>query len=110
MYKTGERSYFCQSDEIFFCSNLYRSVEITDLYRSLQSRKMTNKFLYRIPSYQQLLKKLQQTVAEILQQQHFINTSTNTERYHMSNFICQNEVKMVNEPLKVEKPVLECLS
>ena len=28
----------------------------------------------------------------------------------MSNFICQNEVSMVNEPLKVEKPVLECSS
>ena len=28
----------------------------------------------------------------------------------MSNFICQNEVNMVNEPLKVEKPVLECSS
>ena len=26
----------------------------------------------------------------------------------MSNFICQNEVTLVNEPLKVEKPVLEC--
>ena len=28
----------------------------------------------------------------------------------MSNFICRNEVNMVNEPLKVEKPVLECSS
>ena len=28
----------------------------------------------------------------------------------MSKFICQNEVNMVNEPLKVEKPVLECSS
>ena len=28
----------------------------------------------------------------------------------MSNFICQNEVNIVNEPLKVEKPVLECPS
>ena len=28
----------------------------------------------------------------------------------MSNFICQNEVNMVNETLKVEKPVLECSS
>ena len=28
----------------------------------------------------------------------------------MSNFICQNEVNMVNEPLEVEKPVLECSS
>ena len=28
----------------------------------------------------------------------------------MSNFICQNEVNLVNEPLKVEKPVLECSS
>ena len=46
-------------------------------------------------------------VAEVLQQQHFINTSTNPEGCHMSNFICQNEVNMVNEPLKVEKSVLE---
>ena len=28
----------------------------------------------------------------------------------MSNFICQNVVNMVNEPLKVEKPVHECSS
>ena len=28
----------------------------------------------------------------------------------MSNFICQNEVNMANEPLKVEKPILECSS
>ena len=28
----------------------------------------------------------------------------------MSSFICQNEVSTVNEPLKVEKPVLECSS
>ena len=47
---------------------------------------------------------------EILQQQHFINTSTNPEGCHMSNFICQNEVNMANEPLKVEKPVLVCSS
>ena len=25
----------------------------------------------------------------------------------MSNFICQNEVNMANEPLKVEQPLLE---
>ena len=28
----------------------------------------------------------------------------------MSNFSCQNEVNMVNDALKVEKPVLECSS
>ena len=28
----------------------------------------------------------------------------------MSKFMCQNGVKMVNEPFKVEKPVLECPS
>ena len=28
----------------------------------------------------------------------------------MANFICQNEVNMVNEPLKDEKPVVECSS
>ena len=31
-------------------------------------------------------------VHEILQQQHFINTSTNPEGCHMSNLIRQNEV------------------
>ena len=28
----------------------------------------------------------------------------------MSNFICQKEVNMANEPLKVEQPLLESLS
>ena len=28
----------------------------------------------------------------------------------MSNFICQNEVNMANEPLKVEQPLLESSS
>ena len=28
----------------------------------------------------------------------------------MSSFICQNEVNMANEPLKVEQPLLESLS
>ena len=28
----------------------------------------------------------------------------------MSKFFCQNEVNMVNEPLKVEKPVVESSS
>ena len=36
MFKTGEKSRLCQNDETFFCSNLYRSVEITDLYRAEQ--------------------------------------------------------------------------
>ena len=43
----------------------------------------------------------------MLQQQHFINTSTNPEGCHMLNFIRQNEVKMSNEPLKVQHPLLE---
>ena len=41
MFKTGEKSHLCQNDETFFCSNLYRSVEITDLYRSLQNQTIT---------------------------------------------------------------------
>ena len=49
-------------------------------------------------------------VAEILQLQHSINTSTNPVGCHMSNFIRQNEVNMANEPLKVEKPLLESSS
>ena len=47
---------------------------------------------------------------EILQQQHFINTSATPEGCHMSNFICQNEVNMANEPLKVEQPLLQSSS
>ena len=42
-------------------------------------------------------------VPEILQQQHFINTSTNPEGCHMSNFIRQNEVNKANELLKVHQ-------
>ena len=44
-FKTGEKSHLCETDETFYCSNLYRSVEITDLYTSLQSQTMTNKLL-----------------------------------------------------------------
>ena len=47
---------------------------------------------------------------KILQLQHSINTSTNPEGCHMSHFIRQNEVNMANEPLKVEKPLLESSS
>ena len=35
---------------------------------------------------------------------------TNAEGCHMSNFISQNEINIVNDPLKVQKPVLECSS
>ena len=49
-------------------------------------------------------------LSEILQPQHSINTSTNPEGCHMSNFIRQNEVNMANEPLKVDKPLLESSS
>ena len=45
MFKTREKFHLCQNDETFFCSILYRSVEITDLYRSLQSQTMTDKLL-----------------------------------------------------------------
>ena len=36
MFKTGEKSHLCQNDEQIFGGNLYRSVEITDLYRAKQ--------------------------------------------------------------------------
>ena len=49
-------------------------------------------------------------VPEILQQQHFINTSTNPEGCHISNFIRQNEVNEANELLKVQQPHLESSS
>ena len=52
-------------------------------------------------------------VPEILQQQHFINTSTNPEGCHMSNFIRQiisYEVNKANELLKVQQPLLESSS
>ena len=45
-------------------------------------------------------------VPEILQSQHFINTSTNPDGCHMINFI-QNEVNMANKPLKVQQPLLK---
>ena len=49
-------------------------------------------------------------VVEILSQQHYIKTLTNPEGCHVSNFICQNEVNMANEPLKVQQPLLESSS
>ena len=98
MFKTGEKSQLCQNDETFFCSNLYRSVEITDLYRSLQSQTITI-------TYSKLTTMTKNTsinyVVEILQKQYVIKTSINPEGCHMSNFIGQNEVNMANEPLKV---------
>ena len=98
MFKTGEKSHLCQNDETFFCSNLYRSVKITDLYISLKSQTITI-------TYSKLTAITKNTpinyVVEILQKQHFIKTSTNPEGCHMSNFIGQNEVNMANEPLKV---------
>ena len=48
-------------------------------------------------------------VPKILPKQHFINTSNNPDG-HMSNFIRQNEVNLVDEPLKVEQPLLESSS
>ena len=41
----------------------------------------------------------------MLQQQHCISTSTNPGGHHMSNSIRQNEVKMANEPLKIQQPL-----
>ena len=49
-------------------------------------------------------------VPKILQQQHFINTSTNPDGCHMSNFIRQNSVNMAHKPLQVEQPLMESSS
>ena len=49
-------------------------------------------------------------VPEILQLEHFINSSTTSDSSHMSNSIRRIEVNMVNEPLKVELPLLESSS
>ena len=49
-------------------------------------------------------------VPEMLQQQHFIYTSTNPEGCHMSNFIRQNEVNKAKKHLKVQQPLLESSS
>ena len=46
----------------------------------------------------------------ILQQQHFIITSTNPEGCHMSNFIRQNQVNKANKLLKVQQSFLESSS
>ena len=104
MFKTGEKSHLWQNDETFFCSNLYRSVEFC---RSLQSQTITI-------TYSKLTAITKNTptnyVTEILQKQLFINTSTNPDGCHMSNFIGQNEVNMANEPLKVQQSLLESSS
>ena len=44
---------------------------------------------------------------EMLLKQPFINTCTNPDGVHVSNYIRQIEVDMENEPLKVEQPLLE---
>ena len=87
MFRTGEKSNLCQNDEIFFCSNLYRSVEnFTELCRSIKNLEFTD--LYRAKKWPthyynvfmlQVISEITPTkhVPEILQQQHFINTSTN---------------------------------
>ena len=47
---------------------------------------------------------------QILQQQHFINTSTNPNGGHTSNYNRQIKVNMADERLKVEHPLLESSS
>ena len=104
MFKTGEKSHLWQNDETFFCSNLYRSVEFC---RSLQSQTITI-------TYSKITAITTNTptnyVAEILQKQFFINTSTNPDGCHMSNFFGQNEVNMANEPLEIQQSLLESSS
>ena len=98
MFKTGEKSHLWQNDETFFCSNLYRSLQsqtITITYSKLAAITKNTPTNY---------------VAEILQKQFFINTSTNPDGCPMSNFISQNEVNMANEPLKVQQSPLESSS
>ena len=46
----------------------------------------------------------------MLQPQYFLNRTTNSDSGHMSNYIRQNEVNVANEPLKVQKPLLESSS
>ena len=105
MFKTGDKSHLCTNDESFFCCNLYRSVETTDLDRAKQG-PINYYNVFRIPP----ITKITPTnhVPELSQQQRFINTYSNPEGCQMSNFIRQNEVKMANEPLKVQQPLLEC--
>ena len=79
----------------------------TNLYRSKQGPVNYYKVFRVTRNYQNYSNKY---VAEILQQQHFINTSTNPEGCHMSNFIRQNKVKKANELLKVQQPLLESSS
>ena len=49
-------------------------------------------------------------VPEILQPHNFINTSTNPDGGHMSNYIREIKVNMANEPLKAEQPLRESSS
>ena len=46
-------------------------------------------------------------VPEILQPHHFINTATNPDGVHMSNYIRQIKVNVANEPIKAEQPLRE---
>ena len=107
MFKTREKSHLCQNDETFFCSNLYRYVEFC---RSVQIFTDPNKDQQITITYSELTANTKITptnhIPEMLQQEHFINTSTNTEGCHISNFIRQNEVNEAKELLKVQ-PHLE---
>ena len=101
MFKIGEKSHLWQNDETFFCSNLYRSVEFC---RSLQSQTITI-------TYSKLTAITKNTptnyVAEILQKQLFISTSTNPDGCHMSNFYRPKRSQHGKRFFKVQQSLLE---
>ena len=107
MFKTQEMTHLCQNDDTFFCSNLYRSVEIAVFTEPKNDHKKTITY-----SKLQGITKITATnhVPETLQQQHLVNTSTKPEGCNLSNFICKYGFRMANEPLRVQQPLLECSS
>ena len=71
---------------------------------------MTNKLLYCIPGFHQLLKLLQQTMFPEYYNNSCVQSSTKPGGGHVSNCIRQNEVNMADEPFEVEEPLLESSS
>ena len=72
---------------------------------------MTRKLVKRNSMFPTITKTIPSNhVPEILQPEHFINTSTTSDGGHMSNSTRRVEVNMANEPLKVKQPLLESSS
>ena len=98
------KKFQCESVQIWICTNIPGFVENLP-YENDQKITIT------FSEFPAITKSTPANhVPEIFQPQHYINTSTNPESCHMSNFIRQNEVNTANEALKVEKPVLESSS